>query len=71
MSEWKAKYGLIIIGCSGDWLQIEFDKLPTDLDAFAKEVYEFCPDSVDQGVGTIDKLKQTIKEMKGVWLWWD
>lgn len=69
--EWNSKYGLIVIGCSRDWLQVEFERLPTDLDAFAKEVYEFCPDSVDQGVGTIDKLKEVIKEMKGVWLWWD
>lgn len=71
ISEWKSKYGLIVIGCSRDWLQIEFDNLPTDLDSFAKEVYEFCPDSVDQGVGTIDNLKESIKEMNGVWLWWD
>ncbi len=71
ISEWKSKYGLIVIGCSRDWLQVEFDKLPTDIDAFANEVYEFCPDSVDQGVGTIDKLKEAIKEMNGLWLWWD
>ena len=71
ISKWKSKYGLIVIGCSRDWLQVEFDKLPTDMDAFTKEVYEFCPDSVDQGVGTIDKLKQAIIEMKGLWLWWD
>lgn len=71
ISEWKTKYGLIVIGCSRDWLQVEFDKLPSDIDAFVKEVYDFCPDSVDQGVGTIDKLKEAIKEMNGVWLWWD
>ncbi|MEJ7643704.1 MAG: DUF4253 domain-containing protein [Chryseolinea sp.] len=71
VSEWKTRYGLIVIGCSRDWLQLEFDKLPTDINAFAKEVYEFCPDSVDQGVGTLDKLTEAIKEMNGVWLWWD
>ena len=71
ISEWKEKYGLIVIGCSRDWLHVEFDKMPTNLDAFAKEVYKFCPDSVDQGVGTVDKLKEAIIEMKGVWLWWD
>jgi hypothetical protein len=71
VSDWKSKYGLIVIGCSRDWLQLEFDRLPTDIDAFTKEVYEFCPDSVDQGVGTIDKLKEAMKKMKGVWLWWD
>jgi hypothetical protein len=71
VSEWKTKYGLIVIGCSRDWLQVEFDKLPTDINVFAKEVYEFCPDSVDQGVGTLDKLKEAINEMNGIWLWWD
>ena len=71
ISEWKSKYGLIVIGCSRDWLHVEFDKMPTDLDEFSKEVYKFCPDSVDQGAGTIDKLKQAIIEMKGIWLWWD
>ncbi len=71
ISEWKTKYGLIVIGCSRDWLQLEFDKLPSDIAAFAEEVYEFCPDSVDQGVGSIDKLKEAITEMNGVWLWWD
>lgn len=71
ISEWKAKYGLIVIGCSRDWVHIEFEKLPSDLDSFAKEVYAFCPDSVDQGVGTINNLKAAIKEMNGLWLWWD
>jgi hypothetical protein len=71
ISEWKAKYGLMVIGCGRDWLQVEFDKLPTDLETFANEVFAFCPDSVDQGAGTIEKLKETILEQKGVWLWWD
>ncbi|MTH15982.1 DUF4253 domain-containing protein [Flavobacterium sp. LC2016-01] len=71
ISEWKTKYGLIVIGCSRDWVHIEFDKLPSDLDAFSKEVYAFCPDSVDQGVGSLSNLKAAIKEMNGLWLWWD
>lgn len=71
ISDWKSKYGLKVIGCSSDWVHIQFDKLPTDMDAFANEVYEFCPDSVDQGVGSIDELKKAIVEMQGLWLWWD
>ena len=71
ISDWKSNYGLIVIGCSRDWLHIQFDKLPTDMDAFANEVYEFCPDAVDQGVGSIDELKKAITEMQGLWLWWD
>ncbi len=71
ISEWKTKYGLVVIGCSRDWVHIEFDKLPSDLDSFSKEVYAFCPDSVDQGVGSLSNLKAAIKEMNGLWLWWD
>ncbi len=71
IAEWKSKYGLIVIGCGRDWLQVEFNKLPTDMEIFTNEVYEFCPDSVDQGLGTIEDLQQAIIEMKGIWLWWD
>ncbi|MCP2028620.1 hypothetical protein L1276_003790 [Flavobacterium sp. HSC-32F16] len=71
ISEWKSKYGIVVIGCGRDWVHIEFDKLPSDLDSFAKEVYKFCPDSVDQGVGSVENLKPAIKEMNGLWLWWD
>jgi hypothetical protein len=71
IAEWKSKYGLVVIGCGRDWLHIEFDKLPGDLDAFSQEVYKFCPDSVDQGVGSLENLKPAIKEMNGLWLWWD
>ncbi|MBP6384992.1 MAG: DUF4253 domain-containing protein [Pseudarcicella sp.] len=71
VSEWKAKYGVTIIGCGINWLHIIFDKLPRDMDAFSKDVYSFCPDSVDQGTGSIEELKKAIIEMNGVWLWWD
>ncbi|WP_018343853.1 DUF4253 domain-containing protein [Cytophaga aurantiaca] len=71
VAEWQSKYGVVVIGCNRDWLHVEFDTLPTNMDEFAKEVYEFCPDSVDQGVGSIEALKEAIIQMHGVWLWWD
>ena len=69
--EWKSKYGVSIMGCGRDWVHMEFDKLPSDISAFADEVYAFCPDSVDQGVGSIEELRKAILQMRGVWLWWD
>lgn len=71
ISEWKNKYGLDVIGCGRDWVQIYFHNLPSNLKIFAQEVYEFCPDSVEQGVETIENLQKAIKEMQGIWLWWD
>jgi hypothetical protein len=71
IAEWDQQYGLVILGCGRDWLELEFKKLPEDLNAFAEEVYAFCPDSVDQGVGEVENLKEVIEETRGVWLWWD
>ncbi len=71
ISEWKLKYGLKIIGCSQDYIEIKFDILPQNMDEFANEVYEFCPDSVEQGVGDVKSLKEYIISEKGIWLWWD
>ncbi|MCK8143336.1 DUF4253 domain-containing protein [Flavobacterium sp. I-SCBP12n] len=71
ISEWNTKFGVKIIGCNQDYIQIEFDKLPQNMEEFAKEVYAFCPDSVDQGVGDIKSLEEYIKQDKGIWLWWD
>ena len=44
---------------------------PVDLDAFAKEVYAFCPDVVDQGTGTLAALAKEIGARGEVSLWWD
>lgn len=71
ISEWDKKYEIDIIGCSRDWVLIKLNKLPQNLDEFSKEVYEFCPDIVDQGVGSIESLKESIKMNKELFLWWD
>lgn len=71
LESWKSKNDFNILACDRDWLQFEFKTFPVNLDAFAKEAYEFCPDIVDQGVGNIENLKSAIKEMNGLYLWWD
>jgi len=71
LESWKSKNDFYIYGCGRDWLQLEFKELPQDLGKFAKEVYKFCPDIVDQGVGEFKYLREAIVEMKGVYLWWD
>lgn len=71
ISEWKNEFGLVVIGCGRDWLELEFKTLPADLEAFAEEVYAFCRDAVDQGLGDVENLQQLIEDTNGVWLWWD
>ena len=71
LQEWKSKNDFILLGVGMDWLQIQFIYQTPDFDEFAKEVYEFCPDIVDQGVGDVEKLAPEMKRMNGVFLWWD
>ena len=71
LKEWDSFYGLQIVGAGMDWLYAEFENPPTDWASFAEEVYEFCPDVVDQGTGSVDALAVELKKMRGVYLWWD
>lgn len=71
LTKWKSKNDFNILGCGRDWLQFEFKTLPSDLNKFTKDAYQFCPDIVDQGVGDTKNLKAAIIEMNGLYLWWD
>ena len=71
LKEWEKRAPFAILGADNDWVEIEFKTLPRDLKAFAEEVYDFCPDAVDQGPGSIAELVKEIQETKRLFLWWD
>jgi hypothetical protein len=48
---WESLCSFDIVGASTSWVALEFRTLPEKICAFAEEVYLFCPDSVEQGVG--------------------
>jgi hypothetical protein len=54
-----------------DTIELDLARVPPDVGAFAKDVYAFCPDSVDQGVGSLAALEQEIATKKRLFLWWD
>lgn len=68
---WDDQYGLNLVGAGFDWVQAEFSNPPNDWMSFAEEVYEFCPDVVDQGSGSIKSLASELRQINGVYLWWD
>ncbi|MGQ0423169.1 DUF4253 domain-containing protein, partial [Bacillus sp. HC-Mk] len=55
------------------WVDAIFSALPTDeeMQSFAQEMYEFCPDIVEQGTESIEELVEEIKKTKKLFLWWD
>ena len=63
--------GIDIVRADKNTIQFELLHLPSDFDAFVSEIYEFCPDIVDQGCGTIDVLAAEIRRYSSVFLWWD
>lgn len=71
IEEWDERYGLVLIGAGFDWFEAKFKRLPPDMMVFAKEVYEFCPDVVEQGTGSIKALANEMKDGKYLYLWWD
>jgi len=73
LKEWHRRYPFTIIGADFDWVEVDFSEFPTnnDLQPFAKELYEFCPDIVDQGTESIDGFIEELKEYRKLVLWWD
>ncbi len=54
-----------------DTIELDLAAVPADPKAFAKDVYAFCPDIVDQGVGSVAALEKEIVKTKRLFLWWD
>jgi len=71
------RYTINIFRANYDDVGFEVKTLPDDLTTFAEEMYKFCPDCVDQGVGSIEKLVETYEktidyfDTLAVFLWWD
>lgn len=71
LKEWDKLYSLEIISCSYDMVEAQFGNPPADMEKFAQEVYEFCPDVVDQGSGSVKELAKEMKKGNVLYLWWD
>ena len=71
LKSWDSKYGIELYGVGTDFVFGEFKIQPNNLKKLAKEIYQFCPDIVDQGVGNIKELENSLKESKSFFLWWD
>lgn len=62
LKKWKSLCNLRVTGAGSDTVDIEFDTLPEDMDAFARDLYEFCPDLVDQGTGCLHEMIEMAEE---------
>jgi hypothetical protein len=61
LREWEVYCRLRVFGAARDWVAVEFETFPESICAFAEDVYEFCPDTVEQGVGLAHESEEPEK----------
>jgi len=71
LKQWEKRIRFEIVGAENDWVEIEFRTMPQDLKAFAEDVYEFSPETVDEGTGSLAELVKDIRATKRLVLWWN
>ncbi len=62
---------LKLIGADFDWCEFEIRKDPKDWRQLAQKLYEICPDIVEQGTGSIEKLESELRYSKKLYFWFD
>lgn len=62
LKKWDSLYGVTIDAVAHDRFELRLNSLPSDMESFAKEVYAFCPDIVDQGFGCLDEMVEMMEE---------
>jgi ankyrin repeat protein len=60
-----------LTGIGSDFLEGKFTSPLKNLRKLAKKMYEFCPDIVDQGTGSVPELVMELKKSNRLYLWWD
>jgi hypothetical protein len=63
LTRWQSLCTFTVTAARGDGADIEFTTLPKDMDAFAQDLYKFCPDLVDQGTGCLHEMLEAMEEM--------
>ena len=71
LEEYDRRYGIDIVRAATDLVAFRLIRMPDDISDFAVALYEFCPDIVDQGTGSVAALVEELGRDKTVYLWWD
>jgi hypothetical protein len=57
--------------CGFDFLSGRFIQRISYVDQMARRMYAFCPDIVDQGTGTIERLASELRKTNELYFRWD
>jgi hypothetical protein len=70
MQELEQEQPYVLTGIGFDCMAGRFTSPVKDPDHLAERMYQFCPDIVDQGVETVDKLANELRK-GALYFWWD
>jgi|JFJP01.1.fsa_nt_gi methyl coenzyme M reductase alpha subunit len=59
---WDTQYGIELSEVEFDAVTVIFKELPEDLNELAIEIYEFCPDTIDQHFGCFAEAIAVMEE---------
>jgi len=74
MRSWRDRYGAELIGMNSDTINLRVAVRPKTREealALARDQYVYCPDNIDQGVGTYSALAAALMANDWWSFWWD
>jgi hypothetical protein len=71
LQEYHRRLGIDIFRAETDVVEFDLLSLPENVSGFTRDLYQFCPVLVDQGLGSLDALQEYILSNRRVYLWWD
>ena len=70
MTELQQEQPFMLTGIGFDYMEGHFTAPVKDPSELARRMYQFCPDIVDQGVGSVNQLAQELTK-GSLYFWWD
>lgn len=74
LRSWEQRFGAVPVSLGFDSLTVAVSHPPTDraeVLRLAHEHYAFCPDNIDQGVGTVSAYAEDLAGQRLWSFWWD
>lgn len=74
LRSWRQRYGARLVAIGFDTIDVAVERQPATRNeaiSLAREIYAYCPDNIDQGVGTLSNLAALMMASSWWSFWWD